>query len=64
MMTQAMQSPYTEMREAAPAPRAGWLEKLTDAICGLAAAAGEVAGKALVLFGGCAYGLLLVQKAK
>lgn len=40
MMTQAMQSPpYTEAREEpAPVPRAGWLEKLTDAICCLAAA--------------------------
>lgn len=36
-MTQAMQPPYTEAREAASAPRAGWLEKLTDAICCIAA---------------------------
>jgi TRAP-type C4-dicarboxylate transport system permease small subunit len=35
-----MHPPFTEMRDAAlaPAPRAGWLEKLTDAVCGLAAA--------------------------
>lgn len=38
MTTDAMHPSFTEMRDAAPALRAGWLEKLTDAICGLAAA--------------------------
>jgi TRAP-type C4-dicarboxylate transport system permease small subunit len=38
MTTDAMHPPFTETRDDRPARSAGWLERLTDAICCLAAA--------------------------